>query len=89
MFNAVISSSPTPLFLFGMKRAESLIGSPVYSQGWFRRDIMPWMDLIQLEAVDGTVVNSYHRFWTFLLGGSKISLGIFLGLFLLDLLLNN
>ena len=65
-------------FLFGMKRVQNLIGSQVNSSGWFRRGIMPWMDLVRLETADGTIVNSYHRFWSFLLGGGAIAIGLFL-----------
>ena len=69
---------PIGNFLFGMKRVQSLIGSAVNTTGWFRRGIAPWMDLIQLETDTGTVVNSYHRFWSFILGGGAIALGLFL-----------
>lgn len=72
---------PIGNFLFGMKRVESLIGQKVGTIGWFRRGIMPWMDLIQLEGENGTVVNSYHRFWSFLMGGGSIILGIVLTVF--------
>ncbi|MDJ0683034.1 MAG: peptidase M48, partial [Xenococcaceae cyanobacterium MO_167.B52] len=71
---------PIGNFLFGMSRVQNLIGSQVNSQGWFRRGIMPWMDLVNLETTDGTVVNSYHRFWSFLFGFGAIFVGLFLGL---------
>ena len=71
---------PIGNFLFGMKRVQNLIGSQVNSQGWFRRGIMPWMDLVQLETADGTVVKSYHRFWSFLFGFGAMVLGLFLAL---------
>ncbi|MEM7727033.1 MAG: M48 family metalloprotease [Cyanobacteria bacterium P01_A01_bin.45] len=67
---------PIGNFLFGMKRVESLIGSQVGSTGWFRRGIAPWMDLIDLESENGTIVKSYHRFWSFVLGGGLIIAGI-------------
>ncbi|MDJ0531764.1 MAG: zinc metalloprotease HtpX [Xenococcaceae cyanobacterium MO_207.B15] len=70
---------PIGNFLFGMGRVQNLIGSQVNSHGWFRRGIMPWMDLVQLQTADGTLVNSYHRFWSFLLGFGAIALGLFLG----------
>ncbi|MBR8837868.1 MAG: M48 family metalloprotease [Stigonema ocellatum SAG 48.90 = DSM 106950] len=63
-------------FLFGMKRVQSLIGSQVGALGWFRRGIAPWMDLIQINSEGGTIINSYHRFWSFLLGGGFIILGL-------------
>jgi hypothetical protein len=43
---------------------------------------MPWMDLIQLEGENGTVVRSYHRFWSFIMGGGFITLGVALTVFL-------
>ncbi|MEO1560551.1 MAG: zinc metalloprotease HtpX [Cyanobacteria bacterium J06632_19] len=63
-------------FLFGMKRVESLIDMNVSSVGWFRRGVMPWMDLIELKSENGTVVNSYHRFGSFVTAGFLIILGI-------------
>jgi hypothetical protein len=65
-----------------MKRVESLIGSQVGAVGWFRRGVAPWMDLIQLKSNGGTIVNSYHRFWSFIFGGGSIILGVFFAMFL-------
>jgi hypothetical protein len=73
---------PIGNFLFGMKRVQSLLGQQVGAVGWFRRGIAPWMDLIQLQSENGTIVNSYHRFWSFILGGGLIILGIVLSVFL-------
>lgn len=73
---------PIGNFLFGMKRVQSLLGQKVKTAGWFRRGVMPWMDLIQLAGENGTVVNSYHRFWSFILGGGSIMLGVVLIMFL-------
>ncbi len=67
---------PIGNFLFGMKRVKSLIGMEVNALGWFRRGVAPWMDLIQLESDSGTKVSSFHRFWSFLLGGGALVLGI-------------
>ncbi|MBD0312295.1 MAG: M48 family metalloprotease [Microcoleus sp. T3-bin5] len=67
---------PIGNFLFGMKRVKSLIGMDVSALGWFRRGVAPWMDLIQLETDSGTVVNSYHRFWSFVMGICAIAIGI-------------
>ncbi|AFZ06013.1 peptidase M48 Ste24p [Oscillatoria nigro-viridis PCC 7112] len=67
---------PIGNFLFGMKRVKSLIGMDVRTLGWFRRGVAPWMDLIQLESDSGTVVNSYHRFWSFVMGIGAIAIGI-------------
>ncbi|MDH6060760.1 zinc metalloprotease HtpX [Chrysosporum bergii ANA360D] len=65
-------------FLFGMKRVKSLIGEQVGALGWFRRGVAPWMDLIQIESENGTVVNSFHRLWSFILGSGAMILGIVL-----------
>ena len=67
---------PIGNFLFGMKRVKSLIGMEVQALGWFRRGVAPWMDLIQLESDSGTTVNSYHRFWSFVIGSGALVLGI-------------
>ncbi|MDZ8051552.1 MAG: M48 family metalloprotease [Aulosira sp. ZfuVER01] len=73
---------PIGNLLFGMKRVQSLIGEQVGAVGWFRRGVAPWMDLIQLQSENGTVVNSYHRFWSFILGGGAIILGLALTIFM-------
>ncbi|MEH1856821.1 MAG: zinc metalloprotease HtpX [Nostoc sp.] len=73
---------PIGNFLFGMKRVQSLIGEQVGAVGWFRRGVAPWMDLIQLQSKNGTIVNSYHRFWSFILSGGSIILGVVLTMFL-------
>ena len=67
---------PIGNFLFGMKRVKSLVGMDVSALGWFRRGVAPWMDLIQLETDSGTTVNSYHRFWSFVMGIGAIAIGI-------------
>ena len=69
---------PLGNFLFGMKRVQNLIGSTVTSQGWFRRGNMPWMDLVQITTSEGTIVNSYHRFWSFVLGFIALFAGLLL-----------
>jgi Zn-dependent protease with chaperone function len=69
---------PIGNFLFGMKRVKNLLGMKVQTVGWFRRGVAPWVDLIQLKTDSGTVVNSYHRFWSFVLGGGTIILGLVL-----------
>ncbi|MEB3337638.1 MAG: zinc metalloprotease HtpX [Leptolyngbyaceae bacterium] len=73
---------PIGNFLFGMKRVQSLIGNDVQTVGWFRRGVASWLDLIQLTSTSGTVVNSYHRFWSLILGSGCILAGIGLGVWL-------
>ena len=69
---------PIGNFLFGMSRVKNLIGSQTKTLGWFRRGAASWLDLIRLETENGTIVNSYHRFWSFLLSILLILLGIYL-----------
>lgn len=69
---------PIGNFLFGMSRVKNLIGSQTKTLGWFRRGAASWLDLIRLETENGTIVNSYHRFWSFLLSVILILLGIYL-----------
>jgi hypothetical protein len=66
--------------VFGLAIAHFLphLTKSLCSPGWFGRGVMPWMDLIQLERENGTVVNSYHRFWSFILSGGSIMLGVVL-----------
>jgi len=67
---------PIGNFMFGMKRVKSLIGMDVSALGWFRRGVAPWMDLIQQESDSGTVVSSYHRFWSFVMAIGALAIGI-------------
>jgi hypothetical protein len=67
---------PIGNFMFGMKLVKSLIGMDVSALGWFRPGVAPWMDLIQLETDSGTAVNSYHRFWSFVMGICAIAIGV-------------
>ncbi|MEG4405802.1 hypothetical protein [Microcoleus sp. MON2_D5] len=67
---------PIGNFLFGLKRVKSWMGMDVSALGWFPRGVAPWMDLIQLESDSGTVVSSYHRFWSFVMGINARSIGI-------------
>jgi hypothetical protein len=69
---------PIGNFLFGMSRVKNLIGSQTKTLGWFRRGAASWLDLIRLETENGTIVNSYHRFWSFLVSILLILLGIYL-----------
>ncbi|MDJ0703209.1 MAG: M48 family metalloprotease [Leptolyngbyaceae cyanobacterium MO_188.B28] len=68
---------PIGNFLFGMRQVKKLLGSNGGALGWFRRGVAPWMDLVQFTS-SGKVINSYHRFWSFLLSGLLIVLGLFL-----------
>jgi len=63
--------------LFGMKQVKALLGEEVVTLGWFRRGIMPWVDLIRLQTPNGRTVNSYHRFWAFVLGTGAIAIGYY------------
>ena len=69
---------PIGNFLFGMSRVKNLIGTQTKTFGWFRRGAASWLDLIRLETENGTIVNSYHRFWSLLISIVLILLGSYL-----------
>jgi hypothetical protein len=54
--------------MFGATQVKDLVGENVNATGWFRRSLMPWVDLINLKTVSGKTVNSYHRFWKCVIG---------------------
>jgi Zn-dependent protease with chaperone function len=64
--------------IFGYRQVKNLIGEQVNATGWFRRGIMPWVDLALLKTPSGRRVDSYHRFWTVILGGGAVLLGLML-----------
>ncbi len=61
--------------LFGYSQVKNLVGEQVNATGWFRRGIMPWVDLALLQTSSGRRVDSYHRFWSVILGGGAVILG--------------
>lgn len=65
-------------FFFGMNRVKQLLGAQVGVAGWFRRGVAPWVDLTKFTTVSGTIVNSFHRLWSFIWGGLAILFGLFL-----------
>jgi len=67
---------PIGNLLFGLKRVQKLLGTPVKVTGWFRRGVAPWVDLTELNTESGTTVKSFHRFWSFILGSGAIILGL-------------
>lgn len=69
---------PLGNFLFGMTQAEGFVNREVAVTGWFRRGIMPWIDLVKMECPSKWTVTSHPRFWLLLLGLGSIALGFFL-----------
>lgn len=65
-------------FLFGMNRVKQLLGVKVSVTGWFRRGVAPWVDMTQFTTESGTKVKSFHRLWSFILGGLAMIVGLFL-----------
>jgi hypothetical protein len=55
-----------------------LLGAQVGATGWFRRSVAPWVDLTEFTTESGTTVKSFHRLWSFILGGGAMLLGLFL-----------
>jgi Zn-dependent protease with chaperone function len=73
---------PIGNFLFGMNQVKKLLGAQVGVTGWFRRSVAPWVDMTQLTTESGTTVKSFHRLWSFILGGVAILFGLFLLLYI-------
>jgi len=69
---------PIGNFWFGMNRVKQLLGAQVGATGWFRRSVAPWVDLTEFTTESGTTVKSFHRLWSFILGGGAMLLGLFL-----------
>lgn len=69
---------PIGNFLFGMTQAESFIHQDVQVKGWFRRGVMPIVDLIWLDCDRKWQVDSYHRFWMLVMGAGAIVLAFVL-----------
>ncbi|GAB4472954.1 MAG: zinc metalloprotease HtpX [Elainellaceae cyanobacterium] len=54
---------PLGNLFFGMSQADAFVRQSVHTLGWFRRGMMPWVDLIRLDCPAKWTVRSYHRFW--------------------------
>lgn len=65
---------PLGNFLFGMSQAESFVNQDVAVTGWFRRGIMPWVDMTLMACPNKWNVTSHHRFWAMVLGAGAIIL---------------
>ncbi|NER32476.1 MAG: M48 family metalloprotease [Oscillatoria sp. SIO1A7] len=66
---------PLGNFLFGWTQVESLVGLEGGAVGWFRRGIVPWIDLSELKG-DNRRITSHHRFWLGIVGCGAIVLGL-------------
>jgi len=73
---------PLGNFLFGTGQADSFTHQQVRVTGWFRRGIMPWVDLVQMDCDRKWTVHSYHRFWLLVVGIGSIALGFILPIWL-------
>jgi len=68
---------PIGNFLFGANQVKPLIGNEVRVSGWFRRGVMPWVDLNKAITESGKKVDSFPTFWPVILGLGSIALGVF------------
>lgn len=69
---------PLGNFLFGMSQAESFVNQDVTVTGWFRRGVMPWVDMTLMACPNKWNVTSHHRFWALVLGAGAIILAFVL-----------
>ena len=69
---------PLGNFLFGMSQADGFVNKDVAVVGWFRRGIMPWIDMVRMDCPQKWTVTSHPRFWLLVLGLGSIILGFML-----------
>jgi len=65
-------------FLFGMTRVQGLIGLSARVKGWFRRGIVPWVDLELAETESRTKITSHPAFWALVNGALCLVIGVLL-----------
>lgn len=70
--------------LFGLTQADSFVNRKVGIVGWFRRGMVPWVDLARMDCPDKWTVHSHPRFWLFLLGIGAIILGFLIPIMLVN-----
>ncbi len=70
---------PIGNFFFGWQRAGKLVGAQVRTQGWFRRGIMPWLDMVELHTAEKRIT-SHPRFWALASGILSLVFGLFWGI---------
>jgi Zn-dependent protease with chaperone function len=69
---------PLGNFLFGMSQADSFVSQEVAVTGWFRRGIMPWVDLSGMNCPSKWTVTSHPHFWGLLFGALMIAVAFML-----------
>ncbi len=69
---------PLGNFLFGMTRVKGLIGLSARVKGWFRRGIVPWVDLELAETESRTRITSHPAFWALVNGVLCLIIGGFM-----------
>jgi len=69
-------------FLFGMKRAQGLICMSARVKGWFRRGIVPWLDLELAETDNGSKITSHPAFWSLVIAILCLGISVLLFIFL-------
>ncbi len=48
--------------IFGLTKVDKMIGQQVTINGWFLRQMFPWVDMNNIETNEG-VIKSYVKFW--------------------------
>jgi heat shock protein HtpX len=73
-------SIPFARFLFALTEAENYIGRQVEVAGWFRRGLVPYIEMACLTGEDGTPHRAYSRWVQYLMAGLAV-VGGFLWLY--------
>ncbi|UBF29220.1 hypothetical protein K9N68_16125 [Kovacikia minuta CCNUW1] len=61
-----------------MSQADGFVNKDVAVVGWFRRGIMPWIDMVRMDCPQKWTVTSHPRFWLLILGIGSVVLGFML-----------
>jgi heat shock protein HtpX len=68
-------SIPFARFLFAVTEAEKYIGRQVEIAGWFRRGLVPYIEMACLTGEDGTPHRAYSRWVQYLMAGLAVAGG--------------
>jgi hypothetical protein len=66
---------PFARFLFAITEAEQYVGQEVEIEGWFRRGLVPYVEMRKLTGADGRPHRSYSRWVQYALALSAVIAG--------------
>ena len=72
MFILYRQSIPFARLLFATTAAENYIGQEVEVEGWFRRGLVPYVEMSRLKGKDSTTHRAYSRWVQYALAGVAV-----------------